>query len=161
MKPEFLAKMMQLELQLHQGEHGRSHPHHRDPAPDQRSGDAIAGWESTSLQAFMAGADRMGPGCTNFLPKDAMNSSTLPSTTRRVHCADHLGQAVPDLRHHLHQITYPRRAYRARHSWTAGWSAAATTADAQRRDRAKLKSVLRRQGRPPDAAAARLQSFHQ
>lgn len=32
----------------------------------------IAGWESTSLQAFMAGASGWAPVCTNFLPRDAM-----------------------------------------------------------------------------------------
>jgi 4-hydroxy-tetrahydrodipicolinate synthase len=32
----------------------------------------IAGWESTSLQAFMAGATGWAPVCTNFVPRDAM-----------------------------------------------------------------------------------------
>jgi 4-hydroxy-tetrahydrodipicolinate synthase len=32
----------------------------------------IAGWESTSLQAFMAGARGWAPVCTNFLPQEAM-----------------------------------------------------------------------------------------
>jgi 4-hydroxy-tetrahydrodipicolinate synthase len=32
----------------------------------------IAGWESTSLQAFMAGASGWAPVCTNFLPGEAM-----------------------------------------------------------------------------------------
>jgi 4-hydroxy-tetrahydrodipicolinate synthase len=32
----------------------------------------IAGWESSSLQAFMAGATGWAPVCTNFLPHDAM-----------------------------------------------------------------------------------------
>lgn len=32
----------------------------------------IAGWESTSLQAFMAGASGWAPVCTNFAPKKAM-----------------------------------------------------------------------------------------
>jgi 4-hydroxy-tetrahydrodipicolinate synthase len=32
----------------------------------------IAGWESTSLQAFMAGATGWAPVCTNFLPQDSM-----------------------------------------------------------------------------------------
>jgi 4-hydroxy-tetrahydrodipicolinate synthase len=32
----------------------------------------IAGWESTSFQAFMAGATGWAPVCTNFLPVDAM-----------------------------------------------------------------------------------------
>jgi len=32
----------------------------------------IAGWESTSLQAFMAGASGWAPVCTNFLPREAM-----------------------------------------------------------------------------------------
>ncbi len=33
----------------------------------------IAGWESSSLQAFMAGATGWAPVCTNFVPRDAMN----------------------------------------------------------------------------------------
>jgi len=33
----------------------------------------IAGWESTSLQAFMAGASGWAPVCTNFLPREAMD----------------------------------------------------------------------------------------
>ena len=32
----------------------------------------IAGWESSSLQAFMAGATGWAPVCTNFVPGDAM-----------------------------------------------------------------------------------------
>ena len=32
----------------------------------------IAGWESTSLQAFMAGATGWAPVCTNFAPRKAM-----------------------------------------------------------------------------------------
>ncbi len=32
----------------------------------------IAGWESSSLQAFMAGATGWAPVCTNFVPQDAM-----------------------------------------------------------------------------------------
>ena len=32
----------------------------------------IAGWESTSLQAFMAGATGWAPVCTNFVPRAAM-----------------------------------------------------------------------------------------
>lgn len=32
----------------------------------------IAGWESTSLQAFMAGATGWAPVCTNFVPREAM-----------------------------------------------------------------------------------------
>ncbi|MGI8526290.1 MAG: dihydrodipicolinate synthase family protein [Pseudolabrys sp.] len=32
----------------------------------------IAGWESTSLQAFMAGATGWAPVCTNFAPQEAM-----------------------------------------------------------------------------------------
>lgn len=32
----------------------------------------IAGWESSSLQAFMAGATGWAPVCTNFVPRDAM-----------------------------------------------------------------------------------------
>jgi 4-hydroxy-tetrahydrodipicolinate synthase len=32
----------------------------------------IAGWESSSLQAFMAGASGWAPVCTNFVPGDAM-----------------------------------------------------------------------------------------
>jgi 4-hydroxy-tetrahydrodipicolinate synthase len=32
----------------------------------------IAGWESTSLQAFAAGATGWAPVCTNFVPRDAM-----------------------------------------------------------------------------------------
>ncbi len=33
----------------------------------------IAGWESTSLQAFMAGATGWAPVCTNFVPRAAMD----------------------------------------------------------------------------------------
>lgn len=33
----------------------------------------IAGWESTSLQAFMAGATGWAPVCTNFAPRAAMD----------------------------------------------------------------------------------------
>ena len=33
----------------------------------------IAGWESTSLQAFMAGATGWAPVCTNFAPREAMD----------------------------------------------------------------------------------------
>ena len=33
----------------------------------------IAGWELSSLQAFMAGATGWAPVCTNFVPRDAMN----------------------------------------------------------------------------------------
>jgi 4-hydroxy-tetrahydrodipicolinate synthase len=36
----------------------------------------IAGWESSSLQAFMAGASGWAPVCTNFVPGDAMRFFT-------------------------------------------------------------------------------------
>ncbi len=36
----------------------------------------IAGWESSSLQAFMAGASGWAPVCTNFVPDDAMRFFT-------------------------------------------------------------------------------------
>lgn len=72
MKPDFLARLVQLPnigcIKESTGDLSRI------SAIRHRTGDGIAliaGWESTSLQAFMAGATGWAPVCTNFAPREA------------------------------------------------------------------------------------------
>lgn len=73
MKPEFLARLAQLDncncIKESTGDLTRITAI-RLLTKDQVT--LIAGWESTSLQAFMAGATGWAPVCTNFLPRVAM-----------------------------------------------------------------------------------------
>ncbi len=73
MKPEFLARLTKLDncncIKESTGDLTRITAI-RLLTKDQVT--LIAGWESTSLQAFMAGATGWAPVCTNFLPRDAM-----------------------------------------------------------------------------------------
>lgn len=73
MKPDFLARLTQFEtiscIKESTGDLSRI------SAIRALVGDAvtlIAGWESTSLQAFSAGATGWAPVCTNFVPREAM-----------------------------------------------------------------------------------------
>lgn len=73
MKPEFLARLAQLPniscIKESTGDLSRI------TAIRLLTNDSvalIAGWESTSLQAFMAGATGWAPVCTNFAPRQAM-----------------------------------------------------------------------------------------
>ena len=73
MKPEFLARIAELDnvgcIKESTGDLSRISAIRlltNDKIP------LIAGWESTSLQAFMAGATGWAPVCANFLPKEAM-----------------------------------------------------------------------------------------
>jgi 4-hydroxy-tetrahydrodipicolinate synthase len=73
MKPDFLARLAQLPniscIKESTGDLSRI------SAIRQQTSDGIAliaGWESTSLQAFMAGATGWAPVCTNFAPREAM-----------------------------------------------------------------------------------------
>jgi 4-hydroxy-tetrahydrodipicolinate synthase len=73
MKPDFLARLAQLDnvscIKESTGDLSRI------SAIRLLTKDAItliAGWESTSLQAFMAGATGWAPVCTNFAPREAM-----------------------------------------------------------------------------------------
>ena len=73
MKPDFLARLAQLPniscIKESTGDLSRI------TAIRRRTSDGIAliaGWESTSLQAFMAGATGWAPVCTNFAPREAM-----------------------------------------------------------------------------------------
>lgn len=73
MKPEFLARITKLDnvgcIKESTGDLSRITAI-RHLTNDQIP--LIAGWESTSLQAFMAGATGWAPVCSNFLPKEAM-----------------------------------------------------------------------------------------
>ncbi len=73
MKPEFLAKLAKLDnvscIKESTGDLTRITAI-RLLTKDQVT--LIAGWESSSLQAFMAGASGWAPVCTNFVPGDAM-----------------------------------------------------------------------------------------
>jgi len=73
MKPDFLARLAKLDnvdcVKESTGDLSRI------TAIRLLAGDSvtlIAGWESTSLQAFMAGATGWAPVCTNFAPREAM-----------------------------------------------------------------------------------------
>lgn len=73
MKPDFLARLTRLDnidcIKESTGDLSRI------TAIRALTGDAvtlIAGWESTSLQAFSAGATGWAPVCTNFAPRAAM-----------------------------------------------------------------------------------------
>jgi 4-hydroxy-tetrahydrodipicolinate synthase len=73
MKPDFLARLAKLDnigcIKESTGDLSRI------TAIRLMTGSAvalIAGWESTSLQAFMAGATGWAPVCTNFAPRQAM-----------------------------------------------------------------------------------------
>jgi 4-hydroxy-tetrahydrodipicolinate synthase len=74
MKPEFLAKLAELDnvtcIKESTGDLTRITAI-RKLTMDQVT--LIAGWESTSLQAFMAGASGWAPVCTNFVPREAMH----------------------------------------------------------------------------------------
>jgi 4-hydroxy-tetrahydrodipicolinate synthase len=74
MKPDFLARLAQLPniscIKESTGDLSRI------SAIRRLTGETvtlIAGWESTSLQAFMAGASGWAPVCTNFVPQLAMD----------------------------------------------------------------------------------------
>jgi 4-hydroxy-tetrahydrodipicolinate synthase len=73
MKPDFLARLAQLNnvscIKESTGDLSRITAIRR---LTKESITLIAGWESTSLQAFMAGASGWAPVCTNFLPRQAM-----------------------------------------------------------------------------------------
>jgi 4-hydroxy-tetrahydrodipicolinate synthase len=73
MKPEFLARLAELEnidcIKESTGDLSRISAIRRLTG---ESVALIAGWESTSLQAFMAGATGWAPVCTNFAPTLAM-----------------------------------------------------------------------------------------
>ena len=73
MKPEFLARLTELDnvncIKESTGDLSRISAIRRLVGNDVT---LIAGWESTSLQAFMAGASGWAPVCTNFAPKLAM-----------------------------------------------------------------------------------------
>jgi len=73
MKPDFLARIAKLDnvdcIKESTGDLSRI------TAIRLLTGDGvtlIAGWESTSLQAFMAGASGWAPVCTNFAPREAI-----------------------------------------------------------------------------------------
>jgi 4-hydroxy-tetrahydrodipicolinate synthase len=74
MKPDFLARLAQLPniscIKESTGDLSRISAI-RKLTTDQVT--LIAGWESTSLQAFMAGASGWAPVCTNFVPQLAMD----------------------------------------------------------------------------------------
>ena len=73
MKPEFLARLAEFDniscIKESTGDLSRISAIRRLVGSDVT---LIAGWESTSLQAFMAGASGWAPVCTNFAPKLAM-----------------------------------------------------------------------------------------
>lgn len=73
MKPEFLARLVDFDnvncIKESTGDLSRISAIRRLVSDDVT---LIAGWESTSLQAFMAGASGWAPVCTNFAPKLAM-----------------------------------------------------------------------------------------
>lgn len=73
MKPDFLARLADLDnidcIKESTGDLSRISAIRRLIGDDVT---LIAGWESTSLQAFMAGAGGWAPVCTNFAPKLAM-----------------------------------------------------------------------------------------
>jgi 4-hydroxy-tetrahydrodipicolinate synthase len=73
MKPDFLARLATLEhvscIKESTGDLSRISAIRRLTNDDVT---LIAGWESTSLQAFMAGATGWAPVCTNFVPREAM-----------------------------------------------------------------------------------------
>jgi 4-hydroxy-tetrahydrodipicolinate synthase len=77
MKPEFLARLTKLDnvncIKESTGDLTRITAI-RLLTKDQVT--LIAGWESSSLQAFMAGASGWAPVCTNFVPGDAMRFFT-------------------------------------------------------------------------------------
>jgi 4-hydroxy-tetrahydrodipicolinate synthase len=77
MKPEFLARLTKLDnvncIKESTGDLTRITAI-RLLTKDQVT--LIAGWESSSLQAFMAGASGWAPVCTNFVPDDAMRFFT-------------------------------------------------------------------------------------
>jgi len=73
MKPEFLARLAEFDnvncIKESTGDLSRISAIRRLVDDDVT---LIAGWESTSLQAFMAGASGWAPVCTNFAPQLAM-----------------------------------------------------------------------------------------
>jgi 4-hydroxy-tetrahydrodipicolinate synthase len=73
MKPDFLARLAELDnincIKESTGDLSRISAIRRLVGSDVT---LIAGWESTSLQAFMAGATGWAPVCTNFAPKLAL-----------------------------------------------------------------------------------------
>lgn len=73
MKPDFLARLAELDnincIKESTGDLSRISAIRRLVGNDVT---LIAGWESTSLQAFMAGATGWAPVCTNFAPKLAL-----------------------------------------------------------------------------------------
>ena len=91
MKPEFLAQLAKLDnvncIKESTGDLSRI------SAIRQLLGDAvtlIAGWESTSLQAFSAGATGWAPVCTNFVPKLAMSFFQAATRARDARLAQKL-----------------------------------------------------------------------
>ncbi|MEH2513365.1 4-hydroxy-tetrahydrodipicolinate synthase [Nitrobacteraceae bacterium AZCC 1564] len=73
MKPDFLARLAEFDnvncIKESTGDLSRISAIRRLVGDDVA---LIAGWESTSLQAFMAGASGWAPVCTNFVPQLAM-----------------------------------------------------------------------------------------
>lgn len=73
MKPDFLARLAEFDnincIKESTGDLSRISAIRRLVGSDVT---LIAGWESTSLQAFMAGATGWAPVCTNFAPKLAL-----------------------------------------------------------------------------------------
>ena len=85
MKPDFLAQLAKLDnvgcIKESTGDLSRI------SAIRALLGDAvtlIAGWESTSLQAFSAGATGWAPVCTNFAPE--ARNVILPGSHTRAQC---------------------------------------------------------------------------
>lgn len=74
MKPDFLARLTELDniscIKESTGDLSRISAIRQLVSDDIT---LIAGWESTSLQAFMAGARGWAPVCTNFAPKQAID----------------------------------------------------------------------------------------
>jgi 4-hydroxy-tetrahydrodipicolinate synthase len=91
MKPDFLAQLAKLDnvscIKESTGDLSRI------SAIRGLLGDAvtlIAGWESTSLQAFSAGATGWAPVCTNFAPKLAMSFFQAATRERKAALAQEL-----------------------------------------------------------------------
>jgi hypothetical protein len=70
MKPEFLARLTKLDnCNLYQGEHRRSHAHHRDPAADWRSGLIDCGMGVEQLASLHGRGVRVGARMHEFRSK--------------------------------------------------------------------------------------------
>src|SRR5262249_31678942 len=109
----------------------------------------VAGWESTSLQAFMAGATRWAPGFTNFLPPGAMEFFDPPGDQRHASTA----QSIWDKLFPVCDIICAKSHIRVAHT---GLDIVGRPVGPPRRplrmlnaeDRSKLKTVLMAAGAP-------------